>query len=177
MTNPDLGQWLPSDGRYRRSEVSAVVGRGDTVWERATGDVLRWKVKTSSGFTVNSTAPVGQRVVVTARLFGLAVVEPVEVTAVVKDADRVGFAYRPCRVTPFAVRRHLSSSVEATRWSFQYVRSRARHHSNPGACFTRFFALRSSSYAGDTFAHCDKRLRGATAAGRDRPRRCARLVT
>lgn len=123
MTNPDLGQWPPSDGRYRRSEVSAVVGRGDTVWERATGDVLRWKVKTSSGFTVNSTAPVmrGQRVVVTARLFGLAVVEPVEVTAVVKDADRVGFAYRTlpghpvCGEEAFVVQRRGDQVVLSIR--------------------------------------------------------------
>ena len=96
MTSPELRDW-PSSGRgYRRSEVSAVVGSGDAVWERATRDVLRWRVKTASGFAVDSTGPVsqGDRVVVTARLLAVTVVEPVEVVAVVTELDRVGFAYR-----------------------------------------------------------------------------------
>ena len=95
MTNPDLRDWPPGDSSYRRSEVSAVVGTGDTAWERAAGEVLRWRVKTASGFAVDSQGPVarGDRAVVTARLFGVTVVEPVEVVAVVEEADRVGFAY------------------------------------------------------------------------------------
>lgn len=36
----------------------------------------------------------GDRVIVTARVFSLTVVEPVEVVAVVEEPDRVGFAYR-----------------------------------------------------------------------------------
>ena len=96
MTSPELRDWPSSDRGYRRSEVSAVVGRGDAVWERVTRDVLRWRVKTASGFAVDSTGPVsqGDRVVVTARLLKVTVVEPVEVVAVVKEFDRVGFAYR-----------------------------------------------------------------------------------
>lgn len=66
------------------------------MWERAARDVLRWRVKTASGFTVDSAGPVsqGDRVVVTARLLNLAVIEPVEVVGVVEERDRVGFAYR-----------------------------------------------------------------------------------
>ena len=96
MTSPELSDWPVSDRRYRRSEASAVVGHGDAVWERATRGVLRWQVKTASGFAVDSTGPVseGDRVVVTARVLALSVVEPVEVAAVVKEVDRVGFAYR-----------------------------------------------------------------------------------
>ncbi|WP_241975235.1 MULTISPECIES: DUF1990 family protein [unclassified Cryobacterium] len=96
MTSPELRDWPSSEGGYRRSEVSAVVGRGDSVWERVARDVLRWRVKTASGFAVDSTSPVsqGDRVVVTARLLKVTVVEPVEVVAVVKEFDRVGFAYR-----------------------------------------------------------------------------------
>lgn len=66
------------------------------MWERAARDVLRWRVKTASGFTVASAGPVsqGDRVIVTARLLNLTVIEPVEVVGVVEERDRVGFAYR-----------------------------------------------------------------------------------
>ncbi|RAX48993.1 DUF1990 domain-containing protein [Arthrobacter sp. AQ5-05] len=96
MTNPDLGLWPPSDGKYRRSEASSVIGTGDQVWERSIAEVLRWGVKTASGFTVGSSATVraGDRVEVTARLFGVGIIEPVEVVAVVDEPDRVGFSYR-----------------------------------------------------------------------------------
>jgi uncharacterized protein (UPF0548 family) len=96
LTSPELREWPSSDSGYSRSEVSAVVGQGDVVWERVTRDVLRWRVKTASGFAVDSSGPVspGDRVVVTARLLKLTVTEPVEVVAVVKEFGRVGFAYR-----------------------------------------------------------------------------------
>ncbi|MDQ0676946.1 uncharacterized protein (UPF0548 family) [Arthrobacter pascens] len=96
MTSPDLRRWPPSDRKYRRSEVTAVIGNGDAVWKRVANEVLRWRVKTASGFAVDSTAPVspGDRVVVTAHLFGFTVVVPVEVVAVVQEPDRSGFSYR-----------------------------------------------------------------------------------
>ena len=96
MTSPELHEWPHTDRSHRRSEVSAVVGSGEATWERASGGVLRWRVKTASGFAVDSAGPVspGDRVDVTARLFGMTVVEPVEVVAVVKEPDRTGFSYR-----------------------------------------------------------------------------------
>ena len=96
MTSPHLDQWPPSDREYRRSEVTVLLGSGDMVWQRAADEVLRWKVKTASGFVVDATGPVspGARVVVTAHPFGLAVVEPVEVVSVVQEATRIGFSYR-----------------------------------------------------------------------------------
>lgn len=96
MTTPGLSTWPPSDPKFKRSEVTATVGVGDPVWERAADQVLRWTVKTRSGFTVDSPGPVspGDRALVTARLLGATVVEPVEVAAVVREPDRVGFAYR-----------------------------------------------------------------------------------
>lgn len=95
-------------------ETSAVVGRGEHAWERAARDVLRWRVKTASGFAVDSTGPVaeGDRVTVTARVLGIVVVEPVEVVSVVEEQDRVGFAYRTLSGHPvrgeeaFIVHRH-----------------------------------------------------------------------
>jgi uncharacterized protein (UPF0548 family) len=96
MTSPHLDQWPPSDRKYRRSELTALIGSGDAVWQRVVREVLLWKVKTASGFVVNSTDPVSpdDRVVVTAHLFGLTVVEPVEVVAVVHELGRCGFSYR-----------------------------------------------------------------------------------
>ncbi|GAA3869756.1 DUF1990 domain-containing protein [Leifsonia kafniensis] len=114
MTNPQLDRWPPSERNFRRSDVSAVIGSGEAMWERVAEDVLRWRVKTASGFAVDSTGPVssGDRVDVTARLFGMTVIEPVEVVAVVEEPDRVGFAYRTlpghpvCGEEAFIVHRH-----------------------------------------------------------------------
>ena len=66
------------------------------MWDRAARDVLRWRVKTASGFSVDRPGPVapGDHVLVTAQVFGLTVVEPVEVVAVIEELGRVGFAYR-----------------------------------------------------------------------------------
>lgn len=96
MTSPHLDPWPPSGPEYRRSEVTVLLGSGDTLWRRAADGVLRWKVKTASGFVVDATGPVspGARVVVTAHPFGLAVVEPVEVVSVVQELTRIGFSYR-----------------------------------------------------------------------------------
>lgn len=96
MTMPEAPAWGPSDPAFRRSEVSAVIGRGETAWRRAAEDVLHWRVKTRSGFLVDSRSPVraSQRERIRVRALGVTVVEPVEVVAVVEDADRVGFSYR-----------------------------------------------------------------------------------
>lgn len=96
MTSPELPGWPPTPRTHRRSEVSAHLGDGDAVWERATHDVLRWRVKTASGFSVDAPGPVtaGDRVQVTARVLWVKIVEPVEVVDVVQDPDRVGFSYR-----------------------------------------------------------------------------------
>ncbi|WP_026555015.1 DUF1990 family protein [Arthrobacter sp. 35W] len=96
MTSPDLQTWPASDGSHRRSEVSAVVGSGDADWDRAAREVLRWRVKTASGFAVEPAGPVslGGLATVTVRVFGVAIVEPVQVTAVIEKPDWVGFSYK-----------------------------------------------------------------------------------
>lgn len=114
MTTPSLFPWPASESGYRRSEQTAVIGYGDRVWERATNDVLRWRVKTASGFTVDSPGPVAvsDRIIVTARVAGVEIKEPVEVVAVVTEPNRVGFAYRTLPGHPvngeeaFIVHRH-----------------------------------------------------------------------
>lgn len=96
MTDPAAVRWRSTDRRFRRSEVAAVVGAGDAVWRRAAEDVLRWTVKTRSGFAVDDPGPVvaGDRPVITAGVLGITVREPVEVVQVVQQRDRVGFSYR-----------------------------------------------------------------------------------
>ncbi|MDJ0313455.1 DUF1990 domain-containing protein [Arthrobacter sp. H35-D1] len=96
LTTPARSDWSLTHNGYRVSHEAALLGTGDALWQRVCADVLCWKVKTRSGFTVNAPGPVsaGDRVNVTAALFGVKVVEPVEVVAVVDTPDRVGFSYR-----------------------------------------------------------------------------------
>lgn len=96
-TRPELGAWpVVHNPRFRRAEASAVVGRGSVSWARVSHDVLSWRVKTRSGFRVDSSGPVrvGDRPIIRARVLGATVTEPVEVIAVVNEPTRVGFAYR-----------------------------------------------------------------------------------
>ncbi|WP_237759831.1 DUF1990 family protein [Arthrobacter alpinus] len=96
LTTPARSDWSWGHGDFRGQSVMALLGTGDELWQRVGADVLRWKVKTRSGFTVDTPGPVseGERVNVTASFLGVKVVEPVEVVAVVAAADRVGFSYR-----------------------------------------------------------------------------------
>lgn len=95
MTSPELHLWPLHNGPHRQSEVSAIIGSGDALWERAARDILCWKVKTSSGFRVSSSATVqaGDRIEVYAGVLGIRFVEPVEVLEVIKTPERVGFSY------------------------------------------------------------------------------------
>ncbi|BDD84310.1 hypothetical protein TPB0596_40730 [Tsukamurella pulmonis] len=96
MTRPDAPTWDSTPAQFRRSEITATIGHGDDDFARAAHDVLRWAVKTRSGFAVSSDGPAtsGQRLVVTAGLAGVTVREPVQVLDVVRSAERVGFSYR-----------------------------------------------------------------------------------
>ena len=95
-TAPGLARWPRTDPRFRRWEGTVPLGPGEARWARAAADVLRWRVKTASGFVVRDDRPatVGARLSIEARVAGLVVREPVEVVAVISRDDRVGFAYR-----------------------------------------------------------------------------------
>lgn len=97
MTAPHLTVWPAGAATgFRRSEVSALVGRGEETWQRAAADLLRWEVKTRSGFHVEDDQPAtaGAELIVTARLPGVTVREPIKVMEVIDTDDRVGFSYR-----------------------------------------------------------------------------------
>lgn len=96
LTRPADPEWDDDVAGYRRWERSAVLGSGDAVWKWASTEVLRWGVKTRSGFDVTplEQARAGERPTIVAHAFGLAIREPVEVVEVVETPKRVGFAYR-----------------------------------------------------------------------------------
>jgi len=95
-TTPADKVWRESPHGFRRWEKSTALGSGSEVWEWASTEVMRWGVKTRSGFCVTPATRVaaGSRPVIVAHPFGLSVREPVEVVEVVDLPDRVGFAYR-----------------------------------------------------------------------------------
>jgi uncharacterized protein (UPF0548 family) len=119
---PAAPVWGATDPAFRRSEVSAVIGVGEECWQRSVHDVLRWRVKTRSGFRVEGSAPVqaGQFERIRAGVPGLSVVEPVEVVEVVEEAGRAGFSYRTLPGHPvdgeeaFIVHREASGEVVLT---------------------------------------------------------------
>ncbi|TPW73620.1 DUF1990 family protein [Schumannella sp. 10F1B-5-1] len=104
ITRPALDVWPEADraaaraAGFRVSEVSAPLGAGDDVWRRVTHDLLRWRVKTASGFRVHpeptAAVEVDALLTITARVLAVTITEPVEVVEVVDEARRVGFAYR-----------------------------------------------------------------------------------
>ena len=96
MTHPGDPVWREEGRGFRRWERTAVLGAGEDVWRWAAAEVLRWGVKTRSGFSVTPNTEVsrGSRPIILAHPFGLSIREPVEVVDVVEEAGRVGFAYR-----------------------------------------------------------------------------------
>ncbi|MGK3953305.1 DUF1990 family protein [Microbacterium sp. I2] len=96
LTHPGDPVWREEGRGFRRWQKTTVLGRGDDVWRWAAAEVLRWGVKTRSGFSVTPATVVtqGSRPIILAHPFGLSVREPVEVVEVIDTSDRVGFAYR-----------------------------------------------------------------------------------
>ena len=91
--------WSTPAAGYRRVERSVVVGHGDADWQRCCDAILRWTVKTRSGFAVQPLtgtdvrARRGADYRVTPRGLGWLVEEPVRVVQVVSTDARCGFAY------------------------------------------------------------------------------------
>lgn len=95
-TDPGRHAWAGAPPGFRRFETTVRIGTGEPAWAAAVATVEGWQVKTRSGFVVSGPpGPVaaGRRYWVRMRLGPVAVAEPVEVAAVVRTADRAGFAY------------------------------------------------------------------------------------
>jgi uncharacterized protein (UPF0548 family) len=88
--------WTERPAGLRRSERTMPVS---VDWETARSIVLRWEVKTRSGFAVDGArtdveaVAVGKSSWVTASIAGVRVAEPVRVVDVVDTPLRCGFAY------------------------------------------------------------------------------------
>lgn len=107
-TRPDARSWPPTPSAYRRYERSTRIGHGSVHWEYARAAILRWGVKTRSGFTVAPATDGGSDVMVLENAeytliahFGpFRINEPVRVVAVLNEIDRSGFAYGTVRGHP-----------------------------------------------------------------------------
>lgn len=97
MTDVGEAVWVRPSPGFRRFERTVVIGHGDDCWNRATHDVLRWVVKTRSGFSVEPAEShlvrEGAELTLIARVGPLRIREPIRVVAVVQEAARYGFAY------------------------------------------------------------------------------------
>jgi uncharacterized protein (UPF0548 family) len=129
---------------YRAYERTEFVGNGAAVWDFASAEVLRWGVKTRSGFSVEGGGPsatgvdqpvvAGDRYWLVARLGPSRVREPVVVVAVVDERDRKGFAYGTLAGHPvsgeeaFVVDRH-ADGADGSVWLT--IRSLTRPASGP----------------------------------------------
>jgi len=95
-TDPGAAVWESGECYpFRAAESTTLLGHGAKVWEFAAREVLRWGVKTRSGFRVADVRDVvpGERLQITARVGPVRVREPVEVRRVIREPDRVGFSY------------------------------------------------------------------------------------
>lgn len=121
-TEPAAGFWTARPPGFLRHESTVVVGHGSAAWDDAVHRVLRWDVKTASGFVVEPAGPVevGDECRVTFPVGPVGVVEPVRVVAVCREPDRVGFAYGTLAGHPvsgeeaFVVSRDGSGAVRLT---------------------------------------------------------------
>lgn len=108
LTYGAVGATLPDDAQptptgYREYAATVRIGHGAQRWQFASTAVLRWSVKTRSGFTVvagnaqdaggDPRVILDQRYWLIARLGPFHVKEPIQVIAVINEPDRTGFAY------------------------------------------------------------------------------------
>lgn len=124
-TRVEEAVWEDGPAGYRRFERTTRIGHGDEQWQVAASAVLRWAVKTRSGFTVAGPGEElrvreGQDYTLVASLGPLGLREPVRVVAVVDEPDRCGFAYGTRHGHPvrgeeaFVVHRSLDGAVWLT---------------------------------------------------------------
>jgi uncharacterized protein (UPF0548 family) len=125
-TSPGDVVWTNSPPRFRRYEATVRVGSGSADWEAAGSAVLRWEIKTRSGFTVRPSLEQGGRVHsgdrhwVHGHLGPLVVREPVCVVAVIDQHDARAFSYGTLSGHPvsgeeaFIVRRLSDGDVSLT---------------------------------------------------------------
>lgn len=89
-------EWQPPPNARRPEQLTRRIGSGSAAWQRASDDLLHWRIKTRSGFSIDQPERVraGARLILHAGPRWLAIREPIEVVEVIESPDRVGFSYR-----------------------------------------------------------------------------------
>lgn len=129
--------WNPEPGRYRVWQRQAYLGSGEAFWGQAAVALLRWEVKTRSGFRISPQDKVrsGAQPQIIVPVGPVSIHEPVEVVEVLERSDVVGFAYRTLPGHPVSgeeafILRRLGSSVfleirsltaASDRWAWRSV--------------------------------------------------------
>ncbi len=96
LTYPEVGATRgPLPAGYHHLRMSAVLGSGRPLFERATARLMDWQVQRGAGLRVTTDGPVrlGARSVTRLGWGPLAVCAPCEVVYVVDEPDRQGYAY------------------------------------------------------------------------------------
>ncbi|MFD7154975.1 DUF1990 family protein [Kribbella sp. NPDC059898] len=93
LTDTAAGTTLTGDSRSYGRTVR--LGSGEDCWTFVRTELLRWGVKTRSGFSIEGDPQVvaGRRYWILARVGPFRIREPVQVLAVVDEPSRAGFAY------------------------------------------------------------------------------------
>ncbi|MFJ2621423.1 DUF1990 family protein [Glutamicibacter sp. NPDC087344] len=96
LTQIHQEQWNVASDQYRVWQQRWYLGLGEDFWAQSVQALLRWEVKTRSGFrlTPQEKVSVGARPVITVPVGPFTIHEPVEVSDLVDQANLAGFAYR-----------------------------------------------------------------------------------
>jgi uncharacterized protein (UPF0548 family) len=119
---------MPTPAGYRAYTKTVKIGEGAARWQFASTALLRWGVKTRSGFTIHTDTVsdgtpqviLDQRYWLIAHLGPLRIKEPIQVIAVIDEPNRTAFAYGTLSGHPvsgeeaFIVERHTDDSVWLT---------------------------------------------------------------
>ena len=98
-TEPENIRWGNIPDGYRSYERTIRIGQGQADWNAAASALLRWGVKTRSGFTVEPNPPPNGRVHLDddfwlrLQIGPFSIREPVRIIAEVDQPNRCGFAY------------------------------------------------------------------------------------
>ena len=89
-------RWSPEPGGWRVWRRQVYLGSGNAFWEQSAAALLRWEVKTRSGFRISTQDKVcsGAKLQIIVPVGPVSIHEPVEVVDVVECGNLAGFAYR-----------------------------------------------------------------------------------
>ncbi|SEP63193.1 DUF1990 family protein [Microlunatus flavus] len=135
LTYPEVGATAdPLPPGYHHLDVRRTVGQGRAWFDVATARLLAWEVQRRAGVRVTAAGDValGARAVLTLGVGPVLVRAPVEVVALTREAERVGFAYGTLEGHPERGEERFEVTLVG-----DVVEARIRAFSVPGRWFTR----------------------------------------